>query len=155
MLYQSDCLFFFVWTILCRVAFFAANKASARFFSTLFFRRERSFSEESLWFLPFPRFWFRKGSWMPDLLEMPFPWMTAVTIFFIFVFDLQVWFLTGASERLFVFDQFFEELFLLTKFFQASFSYLKDFSQGDVVKVKVVHCKLSLDFWLQFRRSLA
>ena len=92
---------------------------------------------------------------MPDLLEMLFPWMTAVTVFFIFAFDLQVWFLTGASERLFVFDLFFEELFLLTKFFQTSLSHLKDFSQRDVVKVKVVHCKLSLDFWLQFRRSLA
>ena len=104
MLYQSDCLFFFVWIILCIVAFFPTNKASARLFPALLFGRETSFLEESVWFLPFLDFDLEKGSWMTDLLEMPFSWMTAVTVFFIFAFDLQVWFLIGVSERLFVFD---------------------------------------------------
>ena len=81
---------------------------------------------------------------------MPFLFGTAITIFLLFAFDLQIRLFTGTSEWFFVFQQVLEELFLFTKLIKTSFGELENFAKRDIVNDKIGGCELPLDVWLEF-----
>ena len=81
---------------------------------------------------------------------MSFLFGTAITIFLLFTFDLQIRFLASTFEWFFIFQQFFEKLFLFTKLVKASLSKLEDFAKRDVVDNKIRGGELPLDVWLEF-----
>ena len=74
---------------------------------------------------------------MSEFSKMSFLLRTAITILFLFGFDLQVGLFAGTPEWFFIFQQFFEKLFLLAKFVKACLGNLEDFAKRDGVKDEI------------------
>ena len=81
---------------------------------------------------------------------MPFLLRTAITILFLFAFDLQIGLFAGTPERFVISQQVFEKLFLLAKFVKACFGNLEDFAKRDVVKDEIGGGELPLYIGLEF-----
>ena len=71
--------------------------------------------------------------WIFEFPKMSFLLRTAITIFFLLTFDMQIRLFASTSEWFFIFQQFFEKLLLFAEFIETSFGKLEDFAKRDVV----------------------